>query len=198
MNPNRRNVKSFSEDAVDIKTRSKNYLTLKEVRLILKAAKKTRYPDRNYLIILMMFRHGLRVTEATNLLIKEINFDTSHIWIERLKKGQSVTHRIDGDELRAIRRYLRSRNDNLPWLFINERGNQLTRHAVYQMIKSVAKKASIENVHPHTLRHSCGFYLANEGHGIRVIQDYLGHRDIKHTVIYTRITGRQFENIKWK
>jgi site-specific recombinase XerD len=50
-------------------------------------------------------------------------------------------------------------------------------------------------VHPHTLRHSCGFALADAGHDLRLIQDYLGHRDPRHTVHYTRTAGRRFEGL---
>jgi len=52
-------------------------------------------------------------------------------------------------------------------------------------------------VHPHTLRHSCGFALANKGYDLRLIQDYLGHRDPRHTVHYTRTAGRRFEGL-WR
>ena len=50
-------------------------------------------------------------------------------------------------------------------------------------------------VHPHTLRHSCGFALADRGHDLRLIQDYLGHRDPRHTVHYSRTSGRRFEGL---
>ena len=52
-------------------------------------------------------------------------------------------------------------------------------------------------LHPHMLRHSCGFYLANRGYDLRLIQDYLGHRDPKHTVHYTRVAGSPFEGL-WR
>jgi len=55
----------------------------------------------------------------------------------------------------------------------------------------------LKNVHPHMLRHSCGYYLANTGVDLRTMQDYLGHRDPKHTVHYTRVAGRRFEGL-WK
>ena len=114
-------------------------------------------------------------------------------WIARL----SVEQPIPGDELRAVKRYLRQRDSRLPWLFLSERGQPLTRQSVSYVVSAVARRAGLEGVHPHTLRHSCGFYLANQGYDLRLIQDYLGHRDPKHTVHYTRVAGVRFEG-RWK
>jgi type 1 fimbriae regulatory protein FimB len=143
----------------------------------------------------MIYRHGLRVSEAISLRKSDLNLAQSRIWIERLKNGLSVEQPIAGDELRAIKRYLNIRTDNLPWLFISERDQPLTRQAVNYIIKCAAKRCKLINVHPHTLRHSCGYYLANKGFDLRLIQDYLGHRDPKHTVHYTRIAGSRFDGL---
>ena len=59
------------------------------------------------------------------------------------------------------------------------------------------ESAGLQNVHPHTLRHSCGYHLADKGTDLRTMQDYLGHRDPRHTVHYSRITGRRFEGL-WR
>jgi site-specific recombinase XerD len=84
-------------------------------------------------------------------------------------------------------------SDALPWLFISERGQPLTRY----LIAVAAERAGLAGVHPHTLHHSCGFALANKGHDLKLIQDYLGHRDPRHTVRYTRTSGRRFEGL-WR
>jgi len=93
--------------------------------------------------------------------------------------------------------YLAVRRGELPWLFLSERGQPLTRQAVNYLVAAVAERAGLQGVHPHTLRHSCGFYLADKGAELRTIQDYLGHRDPKHTVLYTRTAGRRFEGL-WR
>ena len=59
-----------------------------------------------------------------------------------------------------------------------------------------AQRAGLPSVHPHTLRHSCGYSLANKSHDLRLIQDYLGHRNPKHTVHYTRTAGRRFKGLR--
>jgi type 1 fimbriae regulatory protein FimB len=89
------------------------------------------------------------------------------------------------------------RRGDLPWLFLSERGQPLTRQAVSYLVGLAARRAGLPGVHPHTLRHSCGYYLANKGHDLRLIQDYLGHRDPKHTVHYTRTAGQRFEGL-WR
>ena len=192
-----RNVKSSKKETTNFHEKGKDYLSDSEIKIFLEASKKTRYPKRNYLLLLMMYRHGLRVSEVIALKKTDINLKDSRVWINRLKGGLSTEHPISGDELRAIKRYLNSREDNLPWLFVNERGVPLTRQAVSYIVKVVGGKADIENIHPHTLRHSCGFYLSNMGYDLRLIQDYLGHRDPKHTAQYTRVASKRFEKL-WK
>jgi type 1 fimbriae regulatory protein FimB len=98
---------------------------------------------------------------------------------------------IAGDELRAIKRYLATRTDNLPWLFLTESQSQLTRQAVNYIVRLAGEKAKLGRVWPHMLRPSCGYY------GLRTMQDYLGHRDPKHTAHYTRVAGHRFEGL-WK
>lgn len=191
----KRNIKSSKNKTANSHERRKDFLTDAEIQLLLKAAKKTRYPLRNHLLILMMYRHGLRVSEVITLKKAHLNLAESRIWINRLKSGLSVEQPIAGDELRVIKRYLRTRKDELPWLFVSERKVPLVRQAVNYIIERVGEKANIHNVHPHTLRHSCGFYLANKGYDLRLIQDYLGHRDPKHTAHYTRVASKRFEKL---
>ena len=119
----------------------------------------------------------------------QLDLAHSRVWIERLKGSLSVEQPIPGDELRAIKRYLSTRDDRLPWLFVSERGQLMTRQAVNYLIGEAAKTAGLRNVHPHTLRHSCGYYLADKGTDLRTMQDYLGHRDPRHTVHYTQGLG---------
>ena len=197
--PKGQNVKSGAGSgaagAVDEHERAKDYLTMGEVAALLDAAKAGRRGERDHLLLLMMFRHGLRVSEAIGLRRDELDLDRARLWVRRLKGGLLVEQPIAGDELHAIRRYLAVRRGELPWLFLSERGQPLTRQAVNYLVAAAAERAGLHGVHPHTLRHSCGFHLADKGHGLRLIQDYLGHRDPKHTVHYTRTAGRRFEGL---
>jgi type 1 fimbriae regulatory protein FimB len=145
----------------------------------------------------MMYRHGLRCSEATDIRKDDVSFDRSTIWIRRLKGSNSGMHPIEGDELRAIRRYLASRDDSLPWLFLSERQGRLTRFAVNYLVARTAEAAGISNLHPHCLRHSCGYALADKGVDLRTIQEWLGHRSIEMTIRYTRISQRRFNGL-WR
>ncbi|WP_082827108.1 tyrosine-type recombinase/integrase [Pseudovibrio sp. WM33] len=83
---------------------------------------------------------------------------------------------IVGDVLRVIHRWFSCRDDTLPWLLISERKQPLTRQAVNYIVRSAGTRVMLGHIHPHMLRHSCGFALANKVHNLRLIQDYLGHR----------------------
>ena len=196
-----RNVKSEpgqrAVGAADEHERAKDFLTAAELAALLEGAKAGRHGTRDHLLLMMMFRHGLRVSETVSLRLDELDLDRSMLWVHRLKGGLCVQQPIAGDELRAIRRYLAIREGNLPWLFLSERGQPLTRQAINYLVGLAAQRAGLTGIHPHTLRHSCGYYLANKGHDLRLIQDYLGHRDPKHTVHYTRTAGRRFEGL-WR
>jgi type 1 fimbriae regulatory protein FimB len=153
----RRNVKRASAAAADAHERRKHFLTETEVTTLLEAVKAGRHGVRNYLLVLMMYRHGLRVSRATDLRRDEVDLDRSRLWVRRLKNGLSVEQPIPGDELRAIRRYLSLRTDALPWLFLSERGHPLTRQAVNDLLAIAARRAGLAQVRPRCCVIRAGF-----------------------------------------
>ncbi len=128
---------------VDDHERTRDYITEIEFTRLFDAARKTRNTTRNQALLMMMFRHGLRCSEACYLQVTDLSLETSHLWVRRLKHGLSTQHPIAGDELRVIRRYIRDRSSSLPWLFVSEHGGQLTRSTVYALVRSIASRASI-------------------------------------------------------
>jgi site-specific recombinase XerD len=85
-----------------------------------------------------------------------------------------------------------------PFVFVSERGAPFSTAGFARMLERAATAASLElKVHPHMLRHACGFALANKGHDTRSLQAYLGHRNIQHTVRYTELSPDRFKTF-WR
>src|SRR5215471_21775268 len=175
-----------SKDTVD--RRGKDFLTDAEMERFLDAARLGRHGVRDYLLMLMAYRHGLRVSELIDLRLRDLDLDTGRMYVRRKKGSLSTHHPLEGDALRALRAWLRERGQRkdarLSYLFLSERG-PMTRQAFNYLVKECGLRAKLcLHVHPHMLRHSTGYYLANRGHDTRLIQDYLGHKNIMHTVRY--------------
>jgi site-specific recombinase XerD len=178
--------------------RSREHLTPSEVASLIKAAKETgRHGHRDSTMILIAFRHGLRVSELVALRWDQVELDQGRLHVTRLKGGTASTHPLRGPELRALRRLRRDYPDT-PYLFVSERGGPVTDHTVRKLVKRAGQNAGIDfPVHPHMLRHACGFKLANDGHDTRSLQHYLGHKNIQHTVRYTELAADRFKGF-WK
>lgn len=196
MSSNRRKVKSDARNrTTDAHERARDFLGDTDIDRLLAAAKRGRHGVRDHLLLLLMFRHGLRVSEALALRRSDAILDQAHLRISRLKNGLSVEQPLAGDELRGVRRWLASRDDVLPWLFVSERRQPLTRQAVNYIAAQAGERAVLGHIHPQMLRPSCGFALANKGYDLRLNQDYLGHRDPRHTAHCTHTAAGRFEGL---
>jgi type 1 fimbriae regulatory protein FimB len=185
------------------KNRRREYLTQDEVDKLLSASKSSsRNPIRDYAILLLMFRHGLRVSELCAVRLSDVNVDTKEFHVSRLKGCDSGPHELYNGESPAIKAWLIERakmnpSETCDTLFISERRKPLSRCTVWLMIGQAAQTAGLEHleIHPHMLRHSCGYALVNKGTDIRIIQGYLGHRSISSTVRYTKLDGKRFAKL---
>ena len=169
--------------------RDREYLTGAEVQRLMGAAQSHgRYGHRDATLILLCYRHGLRVSELISLKWSQVELKAARIHIVRAKHGISGPHPLTGKELRALRRLQRDQPTSTEFLFMSERGAPLAPAAVAKIVKWAGQRANIPfPVHPHMLRHSCGYDLVNRGIDIRTIQGYLGHASISNTVIYTQL-----------
>jgi type 1 fimbriae regulatory protein FimE len=178
--------------------RAREYLTPSEMEQLLEAAGRAgRYGVRDRTLVLLMYRHGLRVSEAVGLRWDQVDLKAGHLHVQRLKNGVASTHPLRGPELRALRQLRREWPDG-PYLFASERGGPMTASNVRKLLARAGTTAKLGfPIHPHMLRHSCGFKLANEGHDTRSLQHYLGHKNITHTVRYTDMAPDRFKEF-WK
>lgn len=179
----------------------RKHLTSLEVDKLLAAARGSRHEARDRCLLLLMFRHGLRVSEACGLRLSHVDTESRVLHVTRLKKGLSTTHPLRADELRAIKAWLKEREGmeaETDAFFISERRGPLSRKTAWVLIRAYGERADLPlPVHPHMLRHGCGFALADQGADTRLIQDYLGHRNIQHTVRYTATNPARFEKL-WR
>jgi integrase len=172
--------------------RTREHLTLAEVEKLIEAAKRNRWGQRDALMILLAFRHGLRAGEVVDLRWEQIDFAGAVLHVRRIKNGSPSTHPLTGRELRALRQHQRAAPGS-PFVFVSERGAPLNPAGFSRMVERAGKAAGLGlKAHAHMLRHACGYALANAGHDTRALQAYLGHRNIQNTVRYSELAPTRF------
>ena len=173
----------------------REYLRPDEVKALIKAAKNVgRHGVRDAAMILLMFRHGLRTAELVALKWLSVDFTDGYLEVQRVKHGHNSVHPLRSPELKALRQIKRDYPET-QYVFVSERKAPLSTRSVRHIVARAGKLAGIPGrVHPHQLRHACGYYLATSGQDTRAIQDYLGHRNIQHTVRYTQLNPLRFES----
>lgn len=178
--------------------RVREYLEPGEVARLVEAARSLgRNGHRDATLITVMYRHALRVGEAVLLEWGQVDFAGGTLHVVRSKGGKPAAHPIEGDELRVLRRLRSEQDADTRWIFMSERGAPITERTAAHVIARAGDEAGLGNVHPHMLRHSAGYYLANKGCDTRLIQDYMGHKEIRHTVRYTELSPRRFRGL-WR
>ena len=173
-------------------TERRQWLTEAEVEAIIRSTAGA----RDQLMILIAYRHGLRVSELINLSWSQIDLDAGRVSVRRLKNGEDSVHPLSGREVRGLRA-LRRKNPGARYVFVTERGAPMTRNAFFKLLTKAATKAGLEDVHPHLLRHACGFKLVNQGFDTLSLAAYLGHRQVANTKRYCRMDSRRFEGL-WR
>src|SRR6476660_211970 len=182
----------------NVEVRAREYLTDVEIARLIGAAARNRYGHRDATMVLVAYRHGLRAGELVTLRWDAIEFAHGRLHVRRLKGGSESVHPLSGRELRALRRLKREQEPDSPFIFTSERGAPFTPAGFRKMIARLGVAAGFDfPVHPHVLRHACGFKLANDGVDTRSLQAYLGHKNIQHTVRYTELAPTRFKHF-WR
>ena len=177
--------------------RTREHLTAQEVERLIEAAKGNRHGHRDATMILIAFRHGLRASELVDLRWDQVHFDSATLHVRRVKAGTPATHPLTGLEMRALRR-LQRESASSPFVFVSGRKAPFSTAGFARMLERAADTAGVKiKVHPHMLRHACGFRLANDGVDTRALQAYLGHKNIQHTVRYTELSPHRFKDF-WR
>ncbi|MGI8545087.1 MAG: site-specific tyrosine recombinase XerD [Aridibacter sp.] len=146
---------------------------------------------RDRAILEMMYASGLRVSEAANLRIDDVDIDSGILTC----KGKGNKQRkvpLGRSAVEWLKSYLarRKKREHIEMrsLFVTSLGRPINRHVIFKFIKEYAEKAGLEDISPHTLRHSFATHLLQNGADSRSVQAMLGHADISTTQIYTHIT----------
>ena len=172
----------------------REYLTEKEVTQLCDAARaRGRWGHRDATMILIAFRHGLRVSELVALRWEQIDLQAGRLQVIRRKGSDDSVQPLSGVEIRALRRVRREQEAAARYVFLSERGAPFTTNGFFKMLSRAAASIAMPDVHPHLLRHRTGFKLVNQGVDTRTLAAYLGHRQIANTARYTKMDARRFD-----
>ena len=177
------------------KRRQREYLTVKEIGVLMDTARaRGRYGHRDATLILVGYRHGLRAAELCALRWDQVDLGRGLLHVRRVKNGTPSVHPMGGVEIRALRRLKREQPESR-YVFLTERLAPMTTAGLRKNVARMGERAEFPfPVHPHMLRHACGFKLANDGQDTRALQHYLGHKNIQHTVRYTELSPERFKS----
>jgi type 1 fimbriae regulatory protein FimB/type 1 fimbriae regulatory protein FimE len=178
--------------------RVREQLTEAEMKKLLDALKQNRHGHRDWLIALLIYRHGLRVSEACDLRWDDIDLAKRTIIVRRLKGSTDSSHYLERDELAGLKRLQRDSEHRSAYVFVNERGQPFGRMGIARMIERAGEAAKLPfPIHVHMLRHSTGYALAGKGMDTRRLQHFLGHASITNTVRYTAMSPEPFKDV-WR
>jgi len=181
--------------------REREYLTPPEVETLMQTARqRKRNGHRDATMILVAYQHGLRAAELVAMTWAQVEFEQKVLHVSRRKNGVRSVHPMTGEEMRALRRLYREQQARgrvlkSDQVFQTEQGVPITEAGFRKMLARVGEASPLSSLypHPHALRHSCGYKLANDGRDTRSLQLYLGHRNIQHTTRYTELASNRFE-----
>ena len=193
-----RNVTSKGRQA-NTAYRTREHLTEDEIDRLLAVLRKNRHGHRDWLIGLVIFRHGLRVSEVCDLRWDDLDLPKRTVIVRRLKGSTDSVHYLERDEvngLRLLQRQQQASGTSSAYVFVNERGTPFGRAGIGRMIERAGEVAGFSfPTHVQMIRHSTGHALAARGMDTRRLQHFLGHASITNTVRYTAMSPEPFKDI---
>ena len=150
---------------------------------------------RDTAMLELLYASGIRVSELVSLNLDSVDVGEGSVSCfgkgrkERLIPIHPRAAAAVADYIKEARPKL-ARSDDEKALFLNARGERLTRQGLWQILKEYAKSAELEGITPHTLRHSFATHLLESGYDIRTVQELLGHKDVRTTMIYTHVLNK--------
>jgi len=185
--------KPFSAENDD-KPPRREWLTEREIEQLCDAARKRgRWGHRDATMILVAYRHGLRVSELISLRWEQVDLRAGRLQVIRRKGSDDSVQPLSGNEMRALRRVRREQEPGSRYVFMTERKAPMTANGFFKMLSRAAASIGMDGIHPHLLRHGCGFKLVNQGVDTRTLAAYLGHRQMANTGRYTKMDARRFD-----
>ena len=145
-------------------------------------------------MVFIAYRHGLRPAELCALRWDQVDLAHGLLHVQRVKNGMPSVHPMGGSEIRDLRRLKREEIESRH-VFLTERRAPISTAGFRKTLARIGEAGEFPfPVHPHMLRHACGYKLANYGQDTRALQHYLGHKNIQHTVRYTELSPERFKS----
>ena len=167
------------------------YFPKDEVRRFFLQIPKRNLRDR--VLFDLMYRHGLRRTEAARLKLSDVDLRENTIRIDRLKRSRSGVYRLYPTSARLLRQYLKGR-EKREYLFPGRRaGKHISATTIYYTCRKYARGAKLSRSNPHAFRHSCGVHAANARLDLIDIADMLGHKSLATALRYTAVSSKRRE-----
>ena len=181
-----------------------NYLSHDEIDKIIDLLdEKTKEEIRDKCIFELLYSTGLRVSELSNLQLKDIDFKEKSIRVFGKGSKERIVY-YGGFASELLNKYMYVRNEflingNVEYLFINKIGSKLSRQSIEGIINRITKKTLVKHkITPHTLRHTYATHLLDEGADLRSVQELLGHENLDTTEIYTHVSNERLRNEYFK
>jgi len=179
------------------------YLTEREIRKLIRSIEKTKdteygmYWLRDKLIFLLGFECGLRASEIGLLRKDDFNSLVNELYCRRLKGSNNNTIRLTKNTSNLLKKYLKEQPNESDYIFMSRKGNQITKFTLNKLCKKYFSLAKLpmDKAHFHTIKHTCGVYLAEQGLDIKEVQYMLGHKKIDNTMIYFSFTSKQQDEL---